>query len=190
MSLKKNKKVLLVDYEDIEKNALFTLLNYENKSMVEIDTVHDQRYNLDTYDSMIINLKKTDEDIFNYYFEYFKKKPVLACGYACIFLSKHYNCAIVKNKGTDEDSDCLIKADKRYMIHSNINNIYNRVKLKHYENRIIIPNESENKSITYCTSTYMDTSYKFMYNQHYGVLFSLNDSCFGSLIVHNFINHM
>lgn len=184
------KRILFLNLVD-KKYSILKALNINDNIDVEIicnDQI-DSSLNLHNYDSLVISVTRNDEDLFHFYFDYFKNKPVLSIGYACIFLSKYYNCYELKNTYV-QAPQCIIKTDKRYKIHSSVTKdpgIY-RVTLNNDNTRIIMPLESHNKSISYCaTDCYMDTSYKFMYSKHYGVLFNLTDSFCGNEVLNNFI---
>lgn len=184
----KKKKIIFVNLIDKEENILHTLNNNDNIDIKIIcNDVIDCSLNLLAYDSLVISVKHNHQDLFHFYFDYFKNKPVLSIGYACIFLSKFYNGYELKNSYV-QAPQCNIKIDKRYKIHSNITEQYNSITLNNDNNRIIMPNDSSSKSISYCvTNSYIDTSYKFMYANHYGVLFNLNDSLCGATVLNNFI---
>lgn len=184
----KRKKILFVNLIDKEPSIFNTLNNNDNIDIKNIvDDVIDSSLDLLKYDSLIISVKCNQQDLFYFYFDYFKKKPVLSIGYACIFLSKYYNCYHLKNNYV-HPLQCVIKIDKRFKINSNIPESFNKITLNNDNNRIIIPNDSSSKSISYCvTDCYIDTSYKFTYDSHYGVLFNLNDSLCGTTVLTNFI---
>ena len=184
----KKKKIIFVNLIDEEQNIRNTLNNNHNIDIkIVCSDIVDSKLNLHNYDSLIISVKQNHQDLFHFYFDYFKNKPVLSVGYACIFLSKYYNCYELKNTYI-HSPQCFIKLDKRFKIHSSIDEPYNRITLNNDNNRIIMPNDSSCKSTSYCvTDCYIETSYKFMYDSHYGVLFNLNDSLCGTTVLNNFI---
>ena len=185
----KKKNILFVSLVDEEYSILKALNINDN---IDIDIICndqiDSSLKLHNYDSLVISVTRNHRDLFHFYFDYFKNKPVLSIGYACIFLSKIYNCYELENSYV-QAPQCIIKTDKRHKIHSSVTKKpYYRVTLNNDNTRIIMPNDSHSKSISYCaTDCYMDTSYKFMYNRHYGVLFNLTDSLCGTTVLNNFI---
>lgn len=194
MKNKHKKKCILI--VDLNGQLIKDKKDYYDNDVCIITCKSHMKHDLDLYDSLIISLDKNHEDIFHFYFDYFKNKPVLTTGYACIFLSKYYNCHVINNCDNYDNiiSDCVIKTDTRYKLHSNIDNVYNKVILNNDNNTIIIPDDSDNKSMSCCISGsykyFIDTSYRFMNKKHYGILFNLNDSSIGESILQNFITRI
>lgn len=192
---KDRKRILIVNLlDDDNDDRLSNIIHDKETNNVDLFTInktdntnHHNSHDLNSFDSLIISVDKQHEKMFHFYFDYFKNKPVLTSGYACIFISLIYNCR-VKKHDQPSASECIIKTDRRFKIHKS-NNLYQKVKLNTDNHMISIPNESNVTAISYCVNgcSYMDTSFKFIHFKHYGVLFNLSDSSIGNTTLRNFI---